>query len=391
MNLPLTLEKLLLTLVKHLFPKNPYVIETPAMACNRSEEYQTAYKIASHPEDILGRKDRLDPLYSKTQQSWKWWENREWKGYVRDEFIAYLNARKDQVICLRGIESQRALALPYTTRFDGNYANRVKYALRGVMIKSGTLLTLTGDPKKFTNIIQMARAEKVSWNRIRNQIKLRFGKLDYLMVQEFGAKNDLPHLHVLIKDIVLTDEDERWIKSLWAPYVAVEVDTSEIEDVYAAGYVLKYLKKTFDKAGNPILDGNGWAYFVTNTKFYSISESLKPADDELSFEEKVALVYLYLLIGDGERYEYLGCCHHSSFNGADPEFFTDEWLTAHNWYRDPIWDVWRPPLEAPAEDVPEVYVTPKNVVAPGYVEETDMNAAWLSLSVSDGAFGRRCL
>ena len=246
---------------------------------------------------------------------------------------------------MRGIESQRALAIPYTTRFDGNYANRVKYALRGVMIKSGTLLTLTGDPNKFTNIIQETRAEKVSWNRIRNQLKLRFGELDYLMVQEFGEKNDLPHLHILIDKVKLTEEDRQWIKSLWAPYVGIVVDTTEIEDVYAAGYVLKYLKKTFDKAGNPLLDGNGWAYWVTNTKFYSMSESLKPGEDELSLEEKICLVYLYLVIGEGERYEYLGSCNYSDFNGKVPDFFTDEWLDAHNWYLDPFWGVWRPPPE----------------------------------------------
>ena len=290
----------------------------------------------------------LDPWYSKSQQSGKWWENRDWKGYVRDEFVSYRGNKKDKIICLRGIETQRALALPYTTRFDGNYANRVKYSLRGVMIESGTLLTLTGDPKKFDNIIQMARAEKVSWNRIRNQLKLRFGELDYLMVQEFGAKNDLPHLHILIKNVELTEKDRQWVKSLWVPYVGMVVDTTEIENVYAAGYVLKYLKKTFDEAGNPILDGNGWAYWVTNTKFYSISDSLKPKEDELSLEEKVALVYLYLII-DGtykeEHYEFLGCCHYSDFGGNAPEFFTDEWLDAHNWYLDPFWGVWRPPPE----------------------------------------------
>ena len=32
--------------------KNLYVIETPKMARNRSEEYQTAYRLAAHPEDI---------------------------------------------------------------------------------------------------------------------------------------------------------------------------------------------------------------------------------------------------------------------------------------------------------------------------------------------------
>ena len=46
-----------------------------------------------------------------------------------------------------------------------------------------------------------------------------------------------------------------------------------------------------------------------------------------------------------KSYEYLGCCNYSDFNGNVPDFFTDEWLDAHNWYLDPFWGVWRPPPE----------------------------------------------
>ena len=52
----------LLRLIQSKVPKNPYIIETPEMARNRSEEYQTAYRIAAHPEDILSCEMGLDTV-----------------------------------------------------------------------------------------------------------------------------------------------------------------------------------------------------------------------------------------------------------------------------------------------------------------------------------------
>jgi len=97
--------------------------------------------------------DMLNPFYSKTKESSKWWTNPILKDKIRFYFLEYLESTKDKLIILRETKTNSGVYVPYTTRFDGNYANIVKWALWNVYIDYGVMFTLTADPKRYKNIL----------------------------------------------------------------------------------------------------------------------------------------------------------------------------------------------------------------------------------------------
>lgn len=340
---------------------------------------------------------RLDGWYSKSAES-LWWEDKELIVTLKDLFDRYLTDRRDRRIILRSIQTNKPCILPYTTRFDGDYPRRVKKALRGVHTKKGTLLTLTTDPKRFSNVLDATRALNEGWHRIQSQMKRHFGHLSYLCVTEFSPKNNLPHLHIILSDVSFDKSDIKWLRKLWNKHVAYQIDVEPIRNVNATNYVLKYLEKSFEN-DKVAVDGQGVWYWVTNTKFYSISEDLKPEPTENEIVSKVIADLGYMdeieLSIDGEEYEYIGVCYSESIKDP-PKIMTDKWLLDNGWFHVVelgSCDYWESPdiLDKVGGDDLVVLPPPTMVAVPGYVEESDMSADWLSLPVSDGAPGRRCL
>ncbi len=105
-----------------------------------------------------------------------WWENKNLDAKLKSLFHHYIASRKDKVIVLRGVITKTPCIVPYTTRFDGNYREEVMERLGGVVIKSGTHLTLTCDLKRFSNLIDASQAVKRGWDRVRGAIKKTFNK-----------------------------------------------------------------------------------------------------------------------------------------------------------------------------------------------------------------------
>jgi len=166
------------------------------------------------------------------------------------------------------------------------------------------------------------------------------------MITEFSKKNDLPHLHVLIDRVRFKPSDIVWIQKLWAKHVGTIVNAKKIRNVGAKSYVLKYLQKTFDIKGDVIIQGNAWAYWITNTKFYSMLKGLKPADERMSLEELLPDIYLNLeleSVAEDKKYEYVGICSRSLLGEPPPTKLSDEWLLSNGWARNEIWGYWMSP------------------------------------------------
>jgi hypothetical protein len=286
----------------------------------------------------------LDHWYSKSREL-PWWKDTELEAKLKGLFAKYLTERRDRRIVLRGKESKRPLVTPYTTRFDGNYPKKVKIALRGVHIKS-TLLTLTCDPKRFENVVHATQELNVGWDRIRNQVKEHFGKLSYLCVTEFSQNHNLPHLHIILSDNTLHPCRIKWLRNLWDKHVAHQLNVEQIRNVGAVNYVLKYLNKTFDGDGNAIADGKGAFYWLTNTKFYSLSADLQPepTDEEIAsglIEELSKFDEIDIWINE-EAYEYIGVCRAES-SKAPPDVRDNKWLYAHHWDYNSEFEYWVSP------------------------------------------------
>lgn len=312
----------------------------------RSNEYYTAFhKLVMNGVTYGQEKIILDTGDSESQQ--KWWLNKLLEDEIRLQFNNYVASRKQRVILLRGKSTGKPLVLPYTTRFDGNYRNKVKYALRGVHIIRGTLLTLTCALADFDNLIDATRALKQGWNRVRNQIKLRFGHLSYLMVTEFGGKNNAPHLHLVLDNIEFDEDDIGWLRKLWKKHVGTFINVKKIYNIGAANYVLKYLQKTFNHKGNVAKSGNAWCYWITNAKFYSISADLAPGGSKIDrfvsdILDEMELCDLICNYCSEENYEYIGVCYKYSVKDP-PEKMTDAWLLKHGWFYNDELCYWESP------------------------------------------------
>lgn len=272
------------------------------------------------------------------------------KEELRLYFEMYLEYAAEQRVIIREIDRDpdthlpypmgkgkgKAHYLPYTTRFDGNYAVKLQKKLRKLKFKYGTLLTLTVDPKRFKNIHEATEALKKGWNRVHRSLNRRFGNLTYLSVLEFGTENDMPHLHILIEKIHFSREGISWLRNLWEKSVGTFINVRQIRDQNAGNYVLKYLQKTFTEDGTSIAEGNAWCYWITNSKFYSTSVDVKErmlTMDEIRDDVLAAWLHYDIVTGllEPPQFEYIGIVPLSVLGSSPPKILTDQWLTEKGW------------------------------------------------------------
>lgn len=320
----------------------------------RCEIYKAAYAhmIRGGPpyERLIAGLDTNSSKTQETSESQEWWKNITLKEELRMHFKNYLEYAADQKVILRRIERDpdtrlpypigkgrgAAFYLPYSTRFDGTYGAKTIKKLRKIDIKHGTFLTLTVAARRYDNIATATEALKKGWNRLHRSMDKRFGKLSYLCVLEFGPKNDMPHLHMLIDRLHLTEEDEEWIRKLWIKTVGRKVVARRIRDANAGNYLLKYLEKTFGEDGTGMADGNAWAYWITNSKFYSTSLDVKEqmlSIEEISDSVLADLAHYDLVTGLLEplQFEYIGTAPLADLGVPPPKILTDKWLLEKGW------------------------------------------------------------
>jgi len=213
-----------------------------------------------------------------------WWEcsaNEGWKKAITDLFKQYLSSTQDKAIVLFNEDEDRWISIPYMTRFQKKYLRKVSKRLSNISIASGYFLTLTVDPKCFTNIVEASKDLNHAWNRLKSALQKKYGKgLKFLRVLEFGMgkrkgisfenATHLPHLHIVISGIPYLDYD--WLQSVY-PY---RIEAQKIRgSVDLNSYVSKYVRKGLcvnytDNLLYPAL------YWLTNCRLYSVSRGLLP-------------------------------------------------------------------------------------------------------------------
>jgi len=118
-------------------------------------------------------------------------------------FNAYLDDTGHRVIILFDEYEGKTLWLGYRHRFTKSGLKKLIRKFNSVFDKAnkykyGIWLTLTVDPKKYRNVIEMRYELQKAWNRFMSYIRKKYGtRSPYLRVIEF-TKTGLVHYHVLL-------------------------------------------------------------------------------------------------------------------------------------------------------------------------------------------------
>jgi len=254
-------------------------------------------------------------------------------------FNTYLDDTGHRTIILLDETEGKTLWMPYRHRFTKSGMKRILRRFNSVFEKAnkyvvGVWLTLTVDPKKYRNIIEMRYELQKAWNRFMSWLKKKLGKRPaYLRVIEF-TKSGLVHYHILLlgvsrigdKKTEVTPELERIgfgkvnfmytvinRNGKWVPKKLVELRQGKAKECLdGAGlpsnlrsYLKKYLMKAFNDLDmdsmsvelnqvNPIS-----LYWALNSRFFTYSKQIRP-DPEIHVSFK-------LIIGDKVLgYRFLG-------------------------------------------------------------------------------------
>jgi len=276
---------------------------SPSLSSLRSEALASlpnSYSVLKSKGCILGSSNLVSSVKNNSNQNstpknpkltkqsnlpYNWWEcpaSEGWKKKVTDLFTEYLSSTEDKAIVLFNADTDKWISIPYLTRFQKKYLRKVRNRLSNISFASGYFLTLTVDPKCFTNIVEASKDLNIAWNRLINALKKKYGKgLKFLRVLEFGTgkrkgssfeeASHLPHIHVVIYGISYLDYD--WLQSVY-PY---RIEAKPIRgSVDLNSYVLKYVKKGLcvDYSDNLLYPA---LYWLTNCRLYSVSRGLLPS------------------------------------------------------------------------------------------------------------------
>lgn len=275
---------------------------SPSLSSLRSEALAclpNSYSVLKSKGCILGSDNLVSGVKNNSNQNstpktskpskqqnlpYNWWEcpaSEGWKKQITDLFIEYLSSTEDKAIVLFNADTDTWVSIPYLTRFQKKYLRKVSKRLSNISIASGYFLTLTIDPKCFTNIIEASKDLNIAWNRLKSALQKKYGKgLKFLRVLEFGTgkrkgvsfenATHLPHLHIVISGITYLDYD--WLQSVY-PY---RIEAQKIRgSVDLNSYVSKYVRKGLcvDYTDNLLYPA---LYWLTNCRLYSVSRGLLP-------------------------------------------------------------------------------------------------------------------
>jgi hypothetical protein len=248
------------------------------------------------------------------------------------DFLSYLESIDDRRLMLQ--EEKNAdmkLTMPYHTRFNNKQREKEQWAryntawdIADAKYSKGLMLTLTTDPKRFDSLAGMVDSLMSSWGDLHEALNQKFGgcvRLDYIRALEFGGSKKsntvgLPHLHVCIFGVPYIDHS--WLSAYWNKKHA---EVTHIQSLHkrgneswvisqgkdagksAAGYLGKYLSKTFESIGQNIDDlyaeVKSWnhrdhknagiwkiaLYWATGRQFWDCSHDLKDNLDPDRLEE----------------------------------------------------------------------------------------------------------
>ena len=251
------------------------------------------------------------------------------------DFVTYLDSINDRRLMLQERDrDDLRLTMPYHTRFNNEHRKREQWARYNTAWEQaderydkGVMITLTTDPKRYRSIGAMLDGLMESWGELHETLNQRYlddQRLDFIRALEFGGsdKSDhigLPHLHVCVFGVPYVDH--AWLKNYWkdrhGEIVHVHgmnkrgkeswvMNTGLHAGKSAAGYLGKYLSKTFEAIGDDPeelfaeLDswepGGSWPnselwklalYWATGRQFWDCSHDLKDDAHNLDRLEEV--------------------------------------------------------------------------------------------------------
>ena len=242
------------------------------------------------------------------------------------DFVTYLDSIDDKRLMLEERGGPDKLTLPYHTRFNNDHRKKEQWArynqaweAADARYEEAQFLTLTTDPKRYSSLLEMVDGLMSAWQNLHECLNQRFGdgRLDFLRVLEFGGSSKsshvgLPHLHVVVYGVPYLDES--WLSGYWADHHAEIVDRQNMyargENSWvmptddgsgmksAAGYLGKYLSKTFESISKDPSDLNeeieSWSddgnwknselwklacYWASGRQFWDCSHDLKQDDN----------------------------------------------------------------------------------------------------------------
>jgi len=263
-------------------------------------------------------KDRADAL---TRGIWSLNDVKDARLLAKD-FATYLESIDQRRLMLEEPDHDVQLTMPYHTRFNNDHRKNEQWARYNQAWEAadekydrGVMLTLTTDPKRYDSIAAMVDGLMEAWQDLHETLNQRYledQRLDFIRALEFGGSEKsnhigLPHLHVCVFGVPYVDHG--WLSNYWADRQGEIVhihgmnkrgadswimQSGAHEGKSAAGYLGKYLSKTFESIGDDPdelfaeLDsweeGGDWAsselwklalYWATGRQFWSSSHDLK--------------------------------------------------------------------------------------------------------------------
>jgi len=238
----------------------------------------------------------------------------DWE-YLYDLFLGYLEDTERRVLVFMD-PNEEIYIKPYSHRFQPSYLKRARRKLReafqnaSVRYREGVFLTLTMDPKTYSNIYEASRLISVAWNRFMSWLSRRLGfRPKYVAVLEWQDSGN-PHIHAVLFGVSRIEDHWRlteYLKSIgfgevhyeyqivnnggswvWKNPKAKPRDSGSSNSV--DGYLMKYLSKVFyPSKGAPKGTSNGATtsstgigipemkislYFATNKRFFTYSREL---------------------------------------------------------------------------------------------------------------------
>lgn len=315
----------------------------------RNSLYTEAVYHAKHPHS------ELDNVKSIIQTP-EWWALNGWKTIDKEYFNRYLDFCSDKVGLLRGEKSKRPVKIEIDNRFSKKKSREIRARILRVNFKRASRLSLTIDPKRYKNINEATKALEAAWNVLLVNLKKRYGRVSFVRSLHFSKEHDIPHLYVLIDRIKITGEDRKWIFGLWMKLMGafsvsntVQDDVNErslvevnnLQDAVSIRKAFFYMVKPLN--GDGLGCGNGWCYWVTNARFYSMSDDVRDVGkSERDWEMEAIIIMHKLLTVTDEGYVWLGIWYRKDLEPL-PVVLSDEWLEEHGCVYDEKWGRWLSP------------------------------------------------
>jgi len=196
----------------------------------------------------------------------------------------------DKTIVLGCCMHDHIIKIPYVTRFSDKYVDKLNHELAYLMryanqFKHGLFLTLTVDPKRFTNPKQMYQAVQIGFNKLMTYLRKEYDTKYYIKTIEFTSSH-LPHVHIMLFTNVYIPIQK--VRELWnekynigimvrIEYIHTKYVISKDNQPYAIyplNYILKYILKTYENTNDDKSTITRTWQWSLRCRAYSISYAL---------------------------------------------------------------------------------------------------------------------